>query len=56
MTEPKTALAGVILDISFARLVASMATFSEERTLPRPFGRWDLISMNQSEGGREKAM
>ena len=36
--EPKTALAGVILEISFARFVASMVTFSEERMPPRPLG------------------
>ena len=53
MTDPKTALAGVILEISFARFEASIATFSEERTPPRPFGRWDLISMTQSKGSRE---
>ena len=48
LTEPKTALAGVMLEISFARFVASMATSSEERTLPRPFGRWELLSMNRT--------
>ena len=47
MTDPKTALAGVMLEISFARFEASIATFSEERTPPRPFGRCDLISMTQ---------
>jgi hypothetical protein len=31
LTEPKTALAGVMLAISFARFIASMATFNDER-------------------------
>ena len=56
MTDPKTALAGVMLEISFARFVDSMATFSEEKTPPRPFGRCDLISMTQSGGNRENTM
>ena len=34
LTEAKTALAGVILETSFARFMASMATFSEERAHP----------------------
>ena len=45
LTELKTALAGVMLEISFARFVASMATFSEEIMLPRPFGCWELVSI-----------
>jgi len=53
---PKTAFAGVILDASFARFMASMATFSEERVPPRSFGRWDLISMNRSKGSRGNTM
>ena len=39
LTEPKTALAGVMLESSFARFRASIAIFSEERTASRPFGR-----------------
>ena len=46
---PKTALAGVMLDASFARFIASIATFSEEGMPPRPFGGWDLLYMNQRE-------
>lgn len=53
-TEPKTALAGVILENSFARFVASMATFSEERILPCSFGRRDLVFMVKSKGSHEK--
>jgi hypothetical protein len=31
LTEPKTALAGVMLVISFAIFIAPMATFNDER-------------------------
>ena len=54
---PKTAFAGVMLETSFARFMASIATFSEERTPSRrPFGRWDLASMVQIQRGDEKTM
>ena len=33
LTEPNTALAGVALEVSFARFMASMAAFSKERAL-----------------------
>ena len=55
-TEPKTAFAGVILEISFARFMASMATFSEEITPFRPFGRWDLASIVGAQGIRGRVM
>ena len=45
LTEPKTALAGVILESSFARFKASMATFNAEIMLSRPLGRWGSASM-----------
>jgi hypothetical protein len=38
LAEPKTALAGVMLEISFARFRASMAMFNIEREPSRPFG------------------
>ena len=43
LTEPKTALAGVMLETSLARFEVSMATLNAERTLSRRFGlgRWD---------------
>jgi hypothetical protein len=37
LKEPKIGLAGVILQNSFARFDASMATFSEERAKSRRF-------------------
>ena len=41
LTEPQTAFAGVMLKISLVRFKASMATFSEERTLSSErFDRW----------------
>jgi hypothetical protein len=39
LTEPKTALAGVMLEISFARFKVSMAALSEETTFSRRFCR-----------------
>ena len=55
-TEPKTAFAGVMLETSFARLMASMATLSEERTPSRPFDRCggDIASKSQGELGAGK--
>ena len=41
--EPKMAFAGVMLVASFARFMASMATFSEESVPSRPFCCWDLV-------------
>jgi len=48
LTEPKTALAGVMLDTSFARFTASMATFNDERASSRRF------SMVESRGNCKK--
>ena len=51
-TDPKTAFAGVALEISFARLSASMATFKVERTGPSfSFSCWDLSVMAETQGG-----
>jgi len=56
LTEPKTALAGVIVEISFARFKVWMATFNEERVPSRPFGFCELLAMTQSKRGCEKTM
>jgi len=53
---PKTALAGVILEIFSARFVASMAAFKEEIEPSRPFGRWDLVVMVEAQGSCKKAV
>ena len=45
LAEPNAALAGVILEVSFARLRASMAAFNEDRAPSCPFGRLDLSTM-----------
>ena len=45
LTEPKTALAGVALEISFARFKASIATFKEERRPSRVFDSWGLVAI-----------
>ena len=50
VTEPRAALAGVMLNASFAMFMVSMATFKEERTVSRRFGRWGLGSMVKSRG------
>ena len=56
LTEPKTALAGVKLEASFATFRVSMSTFSAERTRSRAFGRWELVAMIETQGSREKAV
>ena len=43
LTEPKAAVAGVILEISFARLKASMAVVNAETVFSRPLGRLDSM-------------
>lgn len=55
-TEPKTALAGVRLEISFARFTPSMAALSEERTLFCAFGVWDISAMVEAQGSCEDAV
>jgi len=45
LAVPKTALAGVILEISFARFKASMAAFKAEVTPSRSSDRLDLHAM-----------
>ena len=54
-TVAKTALAGVTLEIFSARSMASIAAFNKETALSRPFGRWDLEAMveTQSSCGEE---
>jgi len=52
LTVPKTALAGVTLESSFARSKAATAAFSEERAF-RCFGCWDFVAMV---GSYEKAV
>ena len=55
LTEPKTAVAGVILESSFARFKASMTTFSAEMVLSRSLGRWEPAFMVGTEGNCERA-
>jgi hypothetical protein len=52
LTEPKTALAGVMLETSFARFMASIAMFNDERVTSRR--RWDFASMVETRGSCEK--
>jgi len=52
MTVPKTALAGVMLEIFSVRSMASMAAFSVETAPSHLFGRWDLIDVVETTRGR----
>ena len=56
LTEPKTALAGVILESSSTRFSPSMVTFSKERVSSRPFGSLDFSAMAEAQDGCEKAV
>ena len=56
LTDPKTALAGVILETSFARFMASMAIFNEERAPSRPFGRLSFASIVGTQGSGENTV
>ena len=56
LTDPKTALAGVIVEISFARFMASMAIFNEEIVPSGPFGRWGLASIVETQRGGENTV
>ena len=53
---PKTALAGVMLEISFARFMASMAIPNEEMAPSRPFCRWDLASIVKTQRGEKTSL
>jgi len=53
-TEPKVALACVILESSFARSRASIAPFNEERAPSGPFGCRDFAAMVETQGSRKK--
>jgi len=54
LAEPKTALAGVTPESSFARFKPSMAIFKDEMVASLPFGRWDSVCMVGIQGGRRK--
>ena len=48
LTDPKTAFAGVTLDTSFARFIASIAVFNAERAPSRRFGWREFESMAET--------
>ena len=56
LTEPETALAGVILESSSTRFSPSVATFSKERASSRPFGSLYFSAMAETQGGCEKVV
>ena len=55
-TVAKTAFAGVILEIFSARSMASMAAFNKETAFSRPFGRWELVVMVETESSRKETV
>ena len=54
--KSKTVLAGVILEIFFASFKDSMAVFNAEIASSLPLGRWDLASMVETRGSRERTV
>ena len=50
LTEPKTVLAGVTLEISFARFIASIDAFNVERRPLRPLGRCEFVAIVETRG------
>ena len=50
LVDPKTVLAGEMLDASFARVRSSMASFNFDKASLRPFGRWDFGSIVETCG------
>lgn len=55
LVESNATLAGVIFETS-TRFRASMALFSEEKTLSHSFGRWNLAAMVETQGSCGKAV
>ena len=55
LAEPKTALAGVMLEISFARLRVSMATFNAERRPSPSLEGLDIEAIVEMRGGEGRA-
>ena len=56
LTDPKTALAGVILEIFSARLKALIAAFNAETAPWRSLDRWDLASIVEIRGSCERTV
>ena len=56
VVDANAAFAGTTLEVSFARLRASMATFSEDRVPSCPSGRWELVVMVRPQSSHEEAV
>ena len=56
LTDPKTALAGVMLEISFPRSKVAMATVNNETARSPPFVGWHLEAIVEPRGSREKSV
>jgi hypothetical protein len=54
VTKAKTVLAGVMLEIFSASFEDWMAAFNAEVSPSRPLGRWNLVSMVETQGSRER--
>ena len=54
LAEPNASLAGFTLVVSLATSKISIAPFSEEGALSGPFSRWDLISIVEEQGERNR--
>jgi len=51
LVEPNAASTRAMVEFSFARPMAVIATFSEERTPSCPLGRWDSPLIVETQGG-----
>jgi len=51
LTVPNAALAGVMLNTSFAMFMASMAAFNKDSVVSGRFGRCDVVAMIETRGG-----
>ena len=57
LTEPKATLAGVKAVASFARFRTAIDALIEVRVLSRPFGRWGMAAIVETQGrGRRMAL
>lgn len=54
LMELEAALAGVMLNASFATFTASMAAFKEERAASRRFCRWNFMPVDETGGSWER--
>ena len=56
LAEPNAFLVCAMVEASLTRFMASMAAFNKERVPFRPFGRWDVVAMVETQGRCEEAV